>query len=71
MTTKQLIQELNRTEDGQRIKKFVDASRVGIVTPLGRITFTYKELGELFQRCDPSIDANRFEELMQLADAAG
>lgn len=71
MTTKELIQQLNRTEDGPRIRRFVDNVRDnGIITRLGRITFTYKELGELFQRCDPSIDATRFEELMQLADAA-
>lgn len=69
MTTKELIRELNRSEDGARIRRFVDAARTGIRTRQGRMTFTYNELRELFQRCDPAIDASRFEELMQLADS--
>lgn len=72
MTTKDYIRELNRTEDGPRLRKFADGLIAGINTPkFGRVKFTYAEMAELFQRCDPTIDAGRFEELMQIADASG
>lgn len=34
------------------------------------ILYTYAEAAALFQRCDPRIDAARFEELCLIADAA-
>lgn len=69
MIIKAIIQEMNRTEDGARIRRFVDNARMGVRTNQGLVTFDYNELRELFQRCDPTIDASRFEGLMQIADS--
>jgi hypothetical protein len=66
MTLKEQIIELNRTENAQQIRKLADRLRLGY----RGVQFNYAETRELFARCDPTIDASRFEELMQLADSA-
>lgn len=72
MTPKQQIIELNRTEDAAGLRRMADYLRDGrLKTRQGvPVLFDYADTAAFFQRCDPTIDAARFEELMQIADSA-
>ena len=71
MTLKQTIRELNRNENGVEISRLVDSMRRSTIRFMGiPVHWTYADIRDCFMRCDPSIDAARFEELMQLADYA-
>jgi hypothetical protein len=62
MKLKEAIQQANRTEDAREIARIMNHLRFN--------GFNYKDSADFFQRCDPSIDLGRFEELAQLADYA-
>lgn len=61
MKLKDLIRELNDRPDAQRLEGLMHTLFV-------KHGMTYAEQAEFFQRCDPRIDAARFEELCQVAD---
>ena len=61
MKMKDLIRELNERPDAQRLESLLH----GLFVKHG---MTYDEQAEFFQKCDPRIDAIRFEELCQIAD---
>lgn len=70
MTLKDRVREAIASGDPKRIGDLMTALRFGIPFRGRRVTFDYKEQQELFQRCDPGCDADRFEELCQMADEA-
>lgn len=54
------IRQANRTDDFREIRRIMDGLR----------HLTYAGCREYFAACDPTIDADRFEELCQEADYA-
>lgn len=71
MTLRDRVRGAIASNDPKRIGELMTALRFGIsFKGQPRVTFNYKEQQELFQRCDPSCDADRFEELCQMVDEA-
>lgn len=62
MNLRERIQHANRIEDGREIRRLLDFLAVNYAT-------TYADCREIFGRA--GIDAERYEELCQLADNAG
>lgn len=70
MLLKTEVREAVASNDPRRIGRLMDRLRFGIPFRGQVVTFNYKEQQELFQRCDPACDADRFEELCQMVDDA-
>lgn len=65
------IRELNQTEDRKGLRRLCDRMALGGIRFQGQpVIFKYADMRDVFAQADPSIDAERFEELMQLADSA-
>jgi len=70
MNMRQLIQQINKDNDPQKISALVRCVMTGgLKLNLRPVQFSYFDAKEFFQRCDPSIDDARFEEMCQMADA--
>lgn len=71
MTIAERVRQINATADGAACRNLVNGLRSGRFrlgpTP---VHFNYTDMADFFHRCDPSIDAQRFEYLMQIADEA-
>ena len=64
MSNRERIRTLNRTEDADGIRKFLERMET-------KFQMTYVEHRDFWKQCDPTIDNARFEVLMQMADCAG
>lgn len=65
------IRELNKTEDAIGLRNLCHRMALGGIRFQGQpVIFKYADMRDVFAQADPSIDAERFEELMQLADSA-
>lgn len=62
MKLKDAIREANAADDEERLARLVKRLMI-------RHQATYLETREFFQKCDPSIDEERFEEIAGYADA--
>lgn len=71
---KEQLIELNNGGQGDSLalKQLVrSASTLGIrFRNIGTVTFSYFELRDIFKKWDPTIDNDRFEELMQMIDGS-
>ena len=71
LSLKQRIVDANNAadRDPELIARLIPAVLAGGIRFQGLpVMYTYPEAAALFQRCDPRIDAARFEELCQIVD---
>lgn len=67
----QRIREANNADNGDEIRRICDELRAGKMRFQGqRLYMDYYDQRMFFHDADASIDALRFEELMQLADVS-
>jgi hypothetical protein len=59
---KKAITEANKSEDPKMLSKILDHLRFNL-------GMNYEESKAFFIKCDPTIDADRFEELCQIVDS--